>query len=261
MADFQIIAQLGEGRLGRVYLARDPQGALVALKQGAADDIAREAAVLAQLTHPSIIKLLATDEHPPTLVLEYLRGKTLATYLSAPIAPPVAAAITVQLAEALWCAHAQGVLHRDVKPENIFVEADGRVVLADFGVAAALGVLSDRSGERVTGTPLYLSPEQLGAPVPLTAASDIYALGVILYQLLSGHLPYVAVDFATLVTAITEKPPLPLPARLPLATTVEQMLSKQPAERPDALTLAATMRVSASESLLREWVASSGVSD
>ncbi len=233
--NYETLSTLGSGSFGHAYLARDVEtNAKVVLKTASAEDLATEGSVLSLLHHDNIVKLhsLRSD----FLVLEYLRGPTLDASL--PLDETAARSVLRQLASALAHVHERGFVHRDVKPANVFLEADGRAVLSDFGVAAKTGVLAERAGQVLTGTPLFASPEQLVAGTPLNGASDVYGLGVTIYYSLSEGLPYLINDFATLEDAILNREPVPLDKLVDvspeLVSWLLQMLAKKPEARPSA---------------------------
>jgi tRNA A-37 threonylcarbamoyl transferase component Bud32 len=194
---------IGQGGMGAVYLAR--QTALdrpVALKliRPRADDptfaerFAREARALAKLGHPNVVSVheSGTAGGLPYLVMEYVDGVTLRDAMrEQKLTPPAALAVVRQLCDALEYAHAQGVVHRDVKPENILLTRDGRVKIADFGLAkvADPAAVSLTATHQAMGTPHYMAPEQWEKPAAVDHRADIYALGVVLYELLTGELP------------------------------------------------------------------------
>jgi tRNA A-37 threonylcarbamoyl transferase component Bud32 len=194
---------IGQGGMGAVYLAR--QTALdrpVALKlvrpreddPTFAERFAREARALAKLSHPNVVTVYesGTAGGLPYLVMEYVDGVTLRDAMrEQKLTPAAALAVVPQLCDALEYAHAQGIVHRDVKPENILLTRDGRVKIADFGLAK----VTDPAGVSLTGTrqamgtPHYMAPEQWEKPAAVDHRADIYALGVVLYELLTGELP------------------------------------------------------------------------
>src|SRR4029077_4020134 len=151
----------------------------------------REAQIVSQLSHPAIINLYDVGiegENVAYLVMEYIAGKTLQQVLSeSPVPFPRACAWTADLAEALNRAHRAGIIHGDLKPANILVTDDGKVKLGDFGIARFATQVSG-SG-RMMGTPAYLSPEQIWGE-PQTTRSDLFSLGIILYQMVTGAAPF-----------------------------------------------------------------------
>ena len=205
---YRVIAPLGQGGMGSVWLAERADGLFsrrVALKlvhrtleAAATERFARERQILAGLDHPHIARLLDagfTEDGQPYLALEYVEGQPLTAYCDArALGLRGRIELFLQVIGAVQFAHANLVVHRDLKPANILVTADGQVRLLDFGIAKLLaeGHTDDSALTQAAGrafTPDYASPEQiLGAPV--TTSSDIYALGVVLYELLCGRRPY-----------------------------------------------------------------------
>jgi serine/threonine protein kinase len=215
----EILELLGRGGMGAVYKARQKEiGRIVALKilpPGVGDDPAfaerftREAQALAKLNHPGIVTLYEFGRADGLFyfLMEFVDGVSLRRLLDGGrISSREALAIVPQICDALQYAHDQGVVHRDIKPENILMDRRGRVKVADFGLAKIVGVdgfgvpPSGGSGEeiavqglteagKVMGTPQYMSPEQVNNPSGVDHRADIYALGVVFYQMLTGELP------------------------------------------------------------------------
>ncbi|MEA2677717.1 MAG: eukaryotic-like serine/threonine-protein kinase [Chloroflexota bacterium] len=208
-------AELGRGATATVWRARDTKtGREVALKRFhphlVADPVARrrieeEAAAASRVSHPNILSPieLIDDRDGLALVFPYVAGTTLAKRLAngPRITPREAASIALDIADALAVAHAQGVVHRDVKPGNVLLGADGKARLLDFGIAHAVDagqMAHDMTGAGMAiGTLPYMAPEQLAAG-PTTPASDVYSLGVMLYEILAGRRPYAATSPLTL---------------------------------------------------------------
>jgi serine/threonine-protein kinase len=248
---YSIERELGRGGMGVVYLARevrlDRPVALKLLPPSLAgrpelrERFLREARTAAKLSHPNIIPIYAVDEVSEYVffAMAYVEGETLTERVRSrgPLPPTDAARLLREVAWALAYAHAQGVIHRDVKPDNIILEAgSGRALVADFGIAAQVSGAAGMGGGDVIGTPEFMSPEQaLGEAVD--AKSDLYGLGVVGYFTLSGRLPFTGKK-ATEVLAkqVTEVPPSlssvadGTPRRL--AQTIDKCLAKERDERP-----------------------------
>ena len=220
---YEIITPLGHGAMATVFRARDTQlGREVAVKVmsmalatrgGAAERFRREAQAVATLRHPSILEIHdfvpATEDEPSYIVTEVINGPTLRGILEqhrGRLLPEVAAMILLPLAEALSVAHERGIVHRDVKPDNIMIEPRGeksRVVLTDFGVAQITGMETMTASGALVGSPAYMSPEQargrdVGPP------TDLWALGVLLYEMATGVLPFAGKDPFMVITAIVK---------------------------------------------------------
>ena len=204
-AGYEVTRELGRGGTAVVYLARErASGTEVAIKlirskflddEEALARFAREARLVAQLQHPNIVQIRAVldlDNSELAIVMEHLAGRTLRHLLSRDgfLTPPRAERIIRDIGGALEAAHAAGIIHRDVKPENIFVEDEGRAVLADFGLARSMTGDTQVTMHGVTlGTPAYMAPEQIDGGV-LDARSDIYSLGLVGWEMLSGRRPW-----------------------------------------------------------------------
>jgi tRNA A-37 threonylcarbamoyl transferase component Bud32/DNA-binding NarL/FixJ family response regulator len=195
----------------------------------------REYELVAHLEHPNIARIYdigAADDHL-FLAMEYFPGGDLRSRMREPLPWRTALGYLRQLAAALGALHEIGVLHRDVKPGNVLLRDDGSLALIDFGLARQLGLESDITGEgTIFGTPHYMSPEQ-GHGQPLDERSDLYSLGVVLYEMLTGRKPFVAETPLAVIYhhANTAIPQLPDPAAH-LQPLLEALLAKRPAERP-----------------------------
>lgn len=204
LGSYELVRPLGEGGMAQVYLARDIRlGREVAVKvldpqlaerPGFRERFLREARVAAALDHPNIVPLydFGESEFNLYLVMPFVSGGSLQDQLKrAPFSPGEAAKYVSQISDALDYAHQRGVVHRDVKPANMLIHADGRVMLSDFGLAKILDSSPRPSAPRGrpdAGTPEYMAPEQVEGNTD--ARSDVYALGVVLYLLLTGQLPF-----------------------------------------------------------------------
>ncbi len=252
---FQIASVLGQGAMGVVYLANDPDiERPVAIKtvrpEGAGGEslqdletrFLKEARLAGRLQHPNIVTVydVGRDHGVCFIAMEYVDGQPLTRYLSAGAELPLSARVGIirQVAEALGHAHERGVLHRDVKPGNVLVGKDGRVKVTDFGIGkfteASTSELT-RTGHMV-GSPAYMSPEQIKGE-KLDGRSDLFSLGIVLYELLTGARPFPGDSITTLVYQIlhTEpRDPLELRSDLPVSTreVVARLLAKAPDRRP-----------------------------
>ena len=222
---YEIIRKLGHGGMNWVYLARDVTNEQEVVLKFPNDDLIgniavferykREAEIGNRLHHAQVQQLLNTNEKRSEeyLVVEYITGQTLRAVLEeyAPNPMPVAEAIriTILISEALVYCHEQGIYHRDIKPENIMVQEDGNIKIIDFGIALLEGArrVTWRGLSETVGTPDYMSPEQLRGERGM-ASSDIYAVGVILYEMLCGHTPFEGENiFAIMNQHVSQDPP------------------------------------------------------
>jgi hypothetical protein len=220
---YEILSTLGRGGMGVVYQARQVQlGRTVALKMilsgahAGADDLTRfrtEAEAIARLQHPNIVQIFEVGEQGglPFFSLEYCEGGSLSDKLRAgPLLPQDAARLVEQLARAMDVAHEAGIVHRDLKPANVLLTADGTPKVTDFGLAKRLG--SDARNTQtgaVLGTPSYMAPEQAeGKTKTIGPAADVYALGAILYECLTGRPPFLAPTAIDTILQVVSEPPL-----------------------------------------------------
>ncbi|WP_239153229.1 serine/threonine-protein kinase [Virgisporangium aliadipatigenens] len=252
---YRLVELLGEGGMSAVWRAHDevlrrPVAVKVLSSRHLTDDgfrerIRAEALAAAGLSHPHIASVydfgesLGTRrERVPYVVMELLDGRSLADVVSdGPLTPRQAMRICAEVASALAAAHARGIVHRDVKPGNVMVTPNGAKVV-DFGIAAAAGELADfESAAIMYGTPAYLAPERL-EDGPAVTATDVYALGLLLYRLLTGQLPWSAETTTQILRAHVYVEPKSLPRQtgLPIAVTTlyQRCLEKDPANRPTA---------------------------
>src|SRR6476646_963947 len=244
---YSLTSRIASGGMGDVWAADDHvlarSVAVKVLRPGTDDEevFARrfrsEALYTANLCHPNIATVFdyGEDDNLAYLVMELVPGEPLSALVQreGALEPDRVRAIMGQAALALGAAHEAGVVHRDVKPANILVMPDGTVKLTDFGIARAVDGSGHTQTGEVLGTPHYLSPEQaLGEPA--TGASDLYALGVVAHELLTGRRPFEKLTPVATALAQVNDPPPPLPSHVPpaLGALVEQCLAKAPGARP-----------------------------
>jgi len=249
LGNFRILECLGSGGAGMIWKAEDlTLGRIVALKalrpELAADgDMAErfraEARTLAKLSHPNVASLysLIEDEDGLFLVLEYVEGNTLAALLatSGPLPFDSAFALFHQVLDGVGHAHDAGVVHRDLKPANLMVDARGRVKVMDFGIARMAGAARTTHHGKLVGTPEYMSPEQVRGE-DATIRSDLYCLGIVLFEMLTGQPPFRATaSFELMRAQLEDPPPDPLSLRPDLdprvASALQRALEKLPAQR------------------------------
>lgn len=251
---YEILSELGRGAMGVVYKARDPKiNRVVAVKTVSLagqppeeereyrERFIREAEAAGRLSHPGIVTIFDVGEEPntrsPYIVMEFVGGQTLDEFLSDhdhKLAVEKALQLTLELAEALDCAHGQGVVHRDLKPANILLTPDGHAKIADFGIAK-LNLANQTLAGRALGTPAYMSPEQLNGD-PVDGRSDLFSLGVVLYTILTGYRPFQGNSAVTVSFKVVNREPIAatlLDTELPpgLDYIIARAMAKDPAER------------------------------
>jgi serine/threonine-protein kinase len=258
IGSYQILSRLGAGAMGEVYLAEHRhlkrKAAIKFLAReimGRPDLLERfflEARATSAIAHPGIVQVFDCEVDPngrPYIVMELLEGQTLAGLLQrGALSPAIAARLARSMAGALHAAHAKGIIHRDIKPDNVFVQAQvpDAVKLVDFGIAKLAGDF--RAGQvhmtqtgALMGTPLYMSPEQCRDAGKIDFRTDLYSLGCVMFEMLTGRPPFTHELMGDLVVAhMTEEPqsvcalnPAVPPA---LAELVAELLRKDPAQRP-----------------------------
>lgn len=244
---YRLLDLIGRGGVGEVWRGQDlqldrtvavkvvrtePDEALISLER-----FRREARAAARLSHPNIVATydVGSDGDREFLVMELVRGRDLAHLLRAQGLPPAdrVAGLALQAASGLDAAHAAGIVHRDIKPANLLLAGGDTVKITDFGIARIAG--AEKTGPALLGTAAYVSPEQVRGE-PATAASDRYALGCVLYELLAGRTPFTGTQHEVL-TAHVEAEPIPVLELRPdagagLAELVMRLLAKDPAARP-----------------------------
>jgi eukaryotic-like serine/threonine-protein kinase len=270
--NYEIVEQIGEGGMGAVYLARHPlidrTAAVKVLRASMAGDSSlvdrffNEAKAANAIRHPNIIEVLDVgflpDGKTPYLMMELLEGESLAQRLKrvGTMLPDEAIGVAVQTASAVGAAHAKGIIHRDLKPENLFLTPDARspggarVKVLDFGIAKLRGTLSGAAAVKtqtgaLMGTPPYMSPEQCrGISAEIDQRTDVYALGIILYEMVCGAPPFVGEGFGEVLVMHLTRPPEPPRARNPgVPLVLEKIILK-------ALAKAADERIASMEDFL-----------
>lgn len=267
----EVLGVVGRGGMGTVYLAREVSlSRHVALKvlhdglredAGSVRDFLREAQVTAPLKHPNMVRVFSAgvEDGHPYIIMEYVAGESLDVFLQRKgrISWESALHIGGQLASALHCAHLAGIVHRDVKPSNMILDRCGQVHLTDFGIAQVSGerLLGEASG--FVGTPQFMSPEQFAGEA-LFPASDLFSLGVVLYSMMSGCLPFESnspVELAKMIGSVQPPRLNKVVEEIPddVARLVAHLLEKRPEARPkDARTVCVTiewlLRVSGNQS-------------
>ncbi|WP_237110908.1 serine/threonine-protein kinase [Nonomuraea sp. MG754425] len=247
---YRVVRALGQGGMGTVWLAHDellhrdvaikelllPASLGVAEREEALQRSMREAMAAAQLRHPGIIKIHDVLVHNglPTIVMELLQGRDLKDAVAAegPWAPERVAALGLRVLDALSAAHAHGIQHRDVKPANVFLTGDGRVVLTDFGIARLEDQATITESGLLIGSPGYIAPERLrgerGGP-----ASDLWSLGATLYAAVEGQAPYSGTSPMTVLRDALTRPPRPPERAGRLGPVLTHLLAREPHQRPD----------------------------
>jgi len=259
----RILGLVGAGAMGRVYLAHDERlDRRVAIKvmnrrrardAGARQRFLREGRAAAAVEHPHVLAIHAVGEHAglPYIVMQLLDGQTLGAYRAAIVTLSLTEALRIgrEIAEGLAAAHDRGLVHRDIKPDNVFLEGPRRSVrIIDFGLARAA---ADDSAKltvegTVVGTPAYMPPERIGDE-SLDAKSDLFGLGVILYELLAGRLPFEGKSMVSMLAAIAKGTPMPLAEAAPrtpreVCDLVMRLMAHRKADRPaDAASVAAEL--------------------
>ncbi|NMB99500.1 MAG: serine/threonine protein kinase [Thermoanaerobaculaceae bacterium] len=248
---YEILDKLGQGAMGVVYKARDPNiGRIVALKtmthsanlpeeqrKEYAKRFFREAQSAGALQHPNIVTIYDMDEDDgiPFIAMEYIEGKSLSKIIEEKGQMPVLEAVSIikQVAEGLSFAHEKGIVHRDIKPDNILVDRNGRAVVTDFGIAHLEESNLTRTGE-VLGTPFCMSPEQI-LEGKLDRRSDLFSLGVVFYLMLTGRRPFKGETISSICYHIVHTVPDPLPQDssipMPLLSILHKLLEKDPDKR------------------------------
>src|ERR1700716_4119031 len=246
---YKLVSRLGSGGVADVFLAEDQQlGRQVALKllhRRFAEDpdfverFRREAQAAAGLQHPNVVSVYDRGAYDDTyyIAMEYLPGRSLKQLIrqEAPLDPVRGIDITLQILKAARFAHRRGVIHRDLKPHNVIVDESDHAKVTDFGIARAGASDMTETGS-IMGTAQYLSPEQAQG-YAVSAGSDLYSIGVILYELVTGRVPFDAEAAVTIaIKHVSEAPPVPSQFNPSVPPELEQVvlwaLNKNPADRP-----------------------------
>ncbi len=248
LGNYAVTREAGRGGMSVVYEGLDERiGRRVAIKtvrvpdnlspvqrEGMVARLRREARANARLSHPNVVSVydVGEEEGVHFLVMEYLEGQTLRDHLDAgPLAPDEAARILDQVADAVDAVHAEGVIHRDIKASNVMLLPDGRVKLMDFGVARQTDDTLLTQAGMMVGSPAYMAPELINGD-SATQSSDLWSLGVLLYQMLAGHPPFASKNIPTVLYQVTHQDPEPIPgASARVQKVLTRALEKTPARR------------------------------
>jgi len=256
ISHYRITGKLGTGGMGVVYEAEDTRlprkVALKFLPEELADDpdagrrFQREADTIAQLSHPHICTIYDIDVHEGRafIAMEYLEGLNLKTYMARKtLSTAQIVDLALQIVAALQSAHAKGIVHRDIKPGNVMVSDEGQVKVLDFGLARRfrtadtdeLGIEGSTIPGRPMGTANYMAPERI-LQLPLDPRSDLFSLGVVMYEMATGRLPFGGASPSETVSNVLDKDPVPLTTLAPhhpkvLEAVVHRLLAKRASER------------------------------
>jgi len=251
---YEVVSEIGRGAMGAVYKASDPKinrfvaiKAISAISQSPDEELEyrqrffHEAQAAGRLVHPGIVTIFdvgeETETRTPYIVMEFVGGQSLSGLLSSEtnkLPLETALRLTEEIADALDCAHAQGVVHRDIKPANILLTDDGHAKIADFGIAK-LNLSNVTLPGHALGTPAYMSPEQVDGR-PVDGRSDLFSLGVMLYNMVTGHRPFQGNSAVTVCYKVANWIPLPATSfdlDLPpeVDTLINRAIAKEPSQR------------------------------
>ncbi|NVN91263.1 MAG: serine/threonine protein kinase [Desulfuromonadales bacterium] len=272
---YRIVKEIGRGSMGVVYQAEDPNldlvVALKVLRQDrlSSDPFVRrflsEAKALGRLDHPNIVRVFNVDQDGDTvyITMEYIEGESLVTLMKKePFLPEAIAEFGATVAEALDSAHRKGIVHRDVKPSNILFKSDGRLKITDFGIAHIedSSMAEQTQAGEILGTPAYMSPEQVLSR-PVDGRSDLFSLGIILYELATGKRPFGGEGINAIFSSITGEEPSDIRSINPqvpkaLCDVIMRCLRKDPEKRfASGSELATSLRASVRETVSQSQVA------
>ena len=261
LGSFKIEGILGSGAMGVVYRAthettgREAAVKVIINEQGAKGNayerFQREAQILQQFRHGNIVRFLAVGRYQGRsyFAMEYIEGKTLDKLVDdkAPLPWRDVVEMATQLCDALHYAHERGIVHRDLKPSNLMITPDGRLKLTDFGIAKDLDATALTATGRTIGTAAYMAPEQIRGTPEISHKTDLYALGIVLYQMLTGETPFQGTTAVVLMHAHMNQPPPKVSDKIPeipkaLDELILALMAKRPADRPwDAAAVGVTL--------------------
>ncbi|NYI97985.1 serine/threonine protein kinase [Streptomonospora nanhaiensis] len=259
---YELRGEIARGGVGTVWLATDlvldrqvavkelrlPSDVSSAERESLLQRTTREARVAARLTHPGVVTVLdvVDEDDRPWIVMEYVEARTLAeiVQVAGPLPYQRVAEIGLQLIDALKVAHDEGIVHRDVKPENVMISESGRVVLTDFGLAAWTGESALTASGRIIGSPSYIPPERAKAG-PVGPESDLWSLGATLYAAVEGHPPYDRKGYIRILKGAELEEPAIAQNAGPLAPVLAGLLHVQPGDRLTAENATKMLRIAA----------------
>jgi tRNA A-37 threonylcarbamoyl transferase component Bud32 len=245
---YEIVCLIASGGMGEVYLGihrvLGKKRAIKIIHQSVGKDkdirqrFLQEAKLAASIDHPGVVQIMDFGSHEAFdyLIMPYIEGVTLADEMEkGPYAPEAALALMIEMADALFHVHRRQIIHRDIKPSNFMINEEGRVILTDFGISKNIGDPGLTATHMVMGSPRFMSPEQITGK-EVDPSSDLYALGMIFYQMVTGQYPFEAPDMAALAyRQVNESPPPPSRVHPdvpePLGAVILKLLEKKPADR------------------------------
>ena len=242
---------LGRGGMGVVHQATDERldrqvavKILPPIEASLSDRLRQEARVLARLDHPALVRIFDADEDDgrPFIVMDLVEGDTLAIRLQdGALDEPTVRRLVGDIAEGLEHAHGKGVIHRDLKPANLVIGADGRTRVVDFGIARLIDATGLTEPGMAVGTAAYLAPEQLGTDTEVGPAADVYALGLVALEALTGERPFAGSGVETALARLDRPPSIPDSLAAPWPQLLRSMTALDPSDRPTAGDVLATL--------------------